>query len=77
MEALHALIQQIRIANGQSALEAIHPDMRWREDLGFDSFALAELAVYTERDFGVDAFADGVPATVGNLAERIRQLQQQ
>ncbi len=76
MEALHALIQQIRIANGQSALTTITADMRWRENLEFDSFALAELAVYTERDFGVDAFADGVPATVGELSERIRQLQQ-
>lgn len=75
MEALQALIQQIRLANGQPPLESVSPSLRWREDLGFDSFALAELAVYTERDFGVDAFQDGVPPTVGELANRIEQLQ--
>lgn len=71
MESLIALIQQIRNANGQPSMQSISPNMRWREDLGFDSFALAELAVYTERDFGVDAFQQGVPATVGELAERL------
>lgn len=73
MGELQTLIEQIRSANGQAPLDTISPDMRWREDLGFDSFALAELAVYTERDFGVDVFQNGIPPTVGDLAVRLEE----
>ena len=72
MDALKSLINQIRDANGQDPVVEWTHALRWREDLQFDSFSLAELSACVERDFEVDAFADGVPANTGELWERIQ-----
>lgn len=72
MDELKSLINQIRDANGQDPISEWSPNLRWREDLQFDSFSLAELSACVERDFEVDAFADGVPANPGELWERIQ-----
>ncbi len=72
MDVLKSLINQIRDANGQDPVVELSPTLRWREDLQFDSFSLAELSACVERDFGVDAFAAGVPAHPGELWDRIQ-----
>ena len=42
-----------------------------RDDLHFDSFALAELTVKIEAQFGVDVFEDGIVYTVGEILQKL------
>ncbi len=42
-----------------------------RNDLGFDSFDLAELTVRIEDEFGVDVFSNGLINTVGQIVEQL------
>lgn len=42
-----------------------------RDDLRFDSFALAELTVKIEAQFGVDVFEDGIVYTVGEILKKL------
>lgn len=44
---------------------------RLREDLGMDSFNLAELTVYIEDSFNVDIFEDGIVNTVGEIYQKL------
>jgi len=45
----------------------ISASSRLREDLGLDSFNLAELTVHIEEEFGIDIFEDGLVNTVGEI----------
>jgi acyl carrier protein len=45
---------------------------RLREDLGLDSFNLAELTVYIEDEFDVDIFEDGIVNTVEEIYLKLR-----
>ncbi len=40
-------------------------------DLGFDSFNLAQLTVQIESEFGVDIFENGVVYTVGDILKKV------
>ncbi len=42
-----------------------------RDDLGLDSFNLAELTVHIENEFDVDVFEDGLIETVGEIYQKI------
>ena len=42
-----------------------------REDLGLDSFNLAELTVHIEEEFGVDIFEDGIVSTIGEIYSKL------
>lgn len=44
-----------------------------RNDLGFDSFDLAELTVRIEDEFDVDIFSNGLINTVGQIVEQIKK----
>lgn len=44
-----------------------------RNDLGFDSFDLAELTVRIEDEFGVDIFSNGLINTVGQIVEQLNK----
>jgi acyl carrier protein len=43
-----------------------------RNDIGFDSFDLAQLTVMIEDEFDVDVFEDGLIETVGEVLEKIK-----
>ena len=45
---------------------------RLREDLGMDSFNLAELTVHIEEEFGVDIFEDGLVNTIEEILQKIK-----
>lgn len=38
-----------------------------KQDLGLDSLSLAELSVRLENEFGVDAYEENTPETVGDI----------
>lgn len=42
------------------------------DDLGLDSFNLAQLTVEIESEFGVDIFENGVISTVGDIFNQVK-----
>ena len=67
--SLLQLINLIRGNRQQAPVQTLAPETRLREDLGFDSFDLAELTVRIEDEFRVDVFADGIVRTVEIMAK--------
>lgn len=51
----------------------ILPSSRLREDLGMDSFNLAELTVHIEEKFDIDVFEDGLVNTVGEIFAKLNK----
>ncbi len=49
----------------------INLETRFREDLGLDSIALAELAVRIEEKYDVDVFEDGLVFSVEEVIRKI------
>ncbi|MDC1145875.1 phosphopantetheine-binding protein [Candidatus Marinimicrobia bacterium] len=41
-------------------------------DLGFDSFNLAQLTVEIESEFGIDIFENQIPSTVEDILKQIK-----
>ena len=66
-----SLVNLIRANKQQPPVERLEDTMRLREDLGFDSFDLAELTVRIEEQCGVDVFADGLVRTVGEVRAKL------
>lgn len=52
-------------------LESILPEMHLRNDIGFDSFDLAELTVRIEAEYDIDIFEDGIVDTVGEILKKL------
>lgn len=70
-EKLLAVINQLRAHKGNPALPALDPAARLRQDLGLDSFDLAELTVRMEEVSGVDVFAQGLVHSVAEVLARL------
>lgn len=47
------------------------PSSHLRDDLGMDSFNLAELTVYIEEEFDIDIFEDGIVNTVAEIYAKL------
>ena len=52
-------------------LTSITPEMHLRNDIGFDSFDLAELTVRIEAEYDIDIFENGIVNTVGEILEKL------
>lgn len=52
---------------------AIEPSSHLRDDLGMDSFNLAELTVHIEEEFDVDIFEDGIVNTVAEIYAKLNK----
>lgn len=48
--------------------------LKLREDIGMDSFDLAQLTVMIEDEYDVDVFEDGIVSNVGEIIQKIKQL---
>ena len=70
MELLN-VINNILDDNDISQVTNIFDSMNLKDDLGFDSFMLAELTVEIEEETGVDIFADGVVNTIGDIRKKL------
>jgi len=57
--------------SGNKEIVSLTDAMHLRNDLGFDSFKLAELTVRLEEEFGIDVFEKGLINTVGELKNRL------
>lgn len=61
------LAEIISNKTGEVPTIEISKSSRLREDLGLDSFNLAELTVHIEDEFDVDIFEDGIVNTVEEI----------
>ena len=72
-EKVKRIINDLRARDGLVALTELNDNWLLREDLGFDSLALAALTVMIEDEFDVDIFEDGIIRSLSELMEKIRQ----
>ncbi len=68
---LLGIVNMVRENKGQLLLGELTPEMKLREDLGFDSMDLAELTVRIDERFKVDVFEAGLVDSVDEVLNRI------
>jgi len=64
-------INDVLESAGRATRARFEPEVRFAEDLNFDSLDYAELAVRLEETLGWDVFKAGVPVTVGEVGQRL------
>ena len=75
MSKLRSIVEELLLESGKALPTAFTAGTRLREDLGLNSLELAILTVRIESVYQVDVFEQGLVATLGEVAERIRAKQ--
>jgi acyl carrier protein len=70
MELLE-IINKVLDSNGYNTIAEISDDMNLKNDIGFDSFMLAELTVEIEEVYNVDIFKDTLVFTIGDIKNKL------
>jgi acyl carrier protein len=65
------IVNKVLDSNGLPPVTSLNTDMNLRDDLGFDSFMLAELTVEIEEIYKVDIFTNGLVFTVKDIESRL------
>lgn len=60
-------INEVKEGKGEETISSLKESTHLRNDLGLDSFDLAELTVRIEENTGKDIFENGVVETVGEI----------
>ncbi len=71
--AIIQAIKEVYDSKGKENAIDLNENTRLREDLGFDSFDLAELTVRIEEKTGIDIFEQGIVSTIGQIHNIIEQ----
>ena len=72
-EKVIEIIKNILTENDiEISVEEINDSTILTDDLGLDSFNLAQLTVEIESEFGVDIFENGLISTVGEIFEQLK-----
>ena len=72
-EKVIEIIRNLIIENDiEVSTEEINDSTSLTNDLGLDSFSLAQLTVEIESEFGVDIFEEGVISTVGDIFNQLK-----
>ena len=68
------IIREILEENGvdSSVITKINENSILTEDIGLDSFNLAQLTVEIESEFGVDIFENGIISTFGDILKQLK-----
>lgn len=66
-------INEVLEGKGDAKVNEISAETHLRNDLGLDSFDLAELTVRVEEYTNVDIFEDGLIETVGEINAKIEK----
>ena len=66
-EKVLLIINEIRASKELSAIASLRVEDNLRNDLGLNSFDLAELTVRIEDEFDIDIFEDGLVNTIGEV----------
>ena len=71
MKNLLEIINRVLDSNEMNTINKIDSNMNLKNDIGFDSFMLAELTVEIEEETGIDIFEDGVVNTIGDIIKKL------
>jgi len=71
-EKLVKIMNTVLENRSKEKFEDFKPEMHLRNDLGMDSFDLAELTVRIEAEFDIDIFEDGIVNTLGEIVEKLK-----
>jgi acyl carrier protein len=70
MELLE-MVNKVLENNGYSKVLEITDDMNLKNDIGYDSFMLAELTVEIEEVYNIDIFKDSLVFTIGDIKKKL------
>jgi len=59
--------------NSSGEIAKLRTDMNLRDEVGLDSFDMAELTVRLEMEYGIDIFEGGVVYTVGEILRKLEK----
>jgi acyl carrier protein len=65
------IVNKVLDSNGYASIESMQDDMDLKNDMGFDSFMLAELTVEIEEVYNIDIFKDSLVFTVGDIKRKL------
>jgi acyl carrier protein len=74
IEKLRVIINEILDNNSKEQISFLEPSSNLRDEVGLDSFDLAELTVRIEVEFGIDVFETGVVLTVGEIIKKLDKV---
>ena len=67
------LINQVLENSGYEPIAWLADGLHLRNDLGLDSFHLAELTVRIEDATGIDIFSDGIVDTIADIKAKLKK----
>jgi acyl carrier protein len=70
MELLE-IINKVLESNGHQTISELNDDMNLTNDIGYDSFMLAELTVEIEEVYNVDIFKESLVFTIGDIKKKL------
>ena len=65
------IINRVLEGKGFKTVDSLNDNDKLRDDLGLDSFDLAELTVIIEEEFNVDIFEDGIVENILEITKKI------
>tara|TARA_B110000240_G_scaffold195732_1_gene246041 strand:- start:1255 stop:1488 length:234 start_codon:yes stop_codon:yes gene_type:complete len=65
------IINRVLEGKGFKTVDSLNDNDKLRDDLGLDSFDLAELTVIIEEEFNVDIFEDGLVENISEITKKI------
>lgn len=72
-EKVIEIIRRLIVENDiETSTNEINDSTSLTDDLGLDSFNLAQLTVEIESEFGVDIFENGVISSVGDIFKQLK-----
>lgn len=71
-EKILKIINNVRLNNQLSPLTQLNESDDLRNDIGLNSFDLAELTVCIEDEFDIDIFENGLVNTVGEIYKKLK-----
>ena len=71
MNNLLEIINRVLDSNDKDVIDNISDSINLKNDLGFDSFMLAELTVEIEEETGIDIFKDEMVFTISDILKKL------
>ncbi len=72
-EKLLEIINTVLTNANKPAISNLEAKHNLRNDIGFDSFNLAELTVRVEEAFDIDIFEDGLVSTIQEILDKLKK----
>jgi len=73
MKKLYEIVNEVLESNELDTQETFKDTDNLKNDLGMDSFNLAELTVMIEDEFGIDIFEGDLVFTIGDIKEKLNE----